>query len=308
MVVGAPDDPHVAVVTRRLPAAGTVVVDAESLPNVPLDLSPDRTVLRDLAGGDAVLGAEGSCRGWIRRYAPAGWGEGAPLGGHRAAVMAARMGLLGAILREPAVAWHTTPDRIASAENKIVQYRAATTLGLRVPPTAVGPSAAALADRVGEPFVLKPIGPGNYTDQDGTQRAVFVRPVKAAGLAGVDLLEAPFLAQTLVCASSPLRIVTMNESAWAAQINARGLPVDWRAARNAHRGFDAIEAPDAEAGAVAVAGMLDVGFSSQDWIADEQGRLWFLDLNPGGQWQFLPASVSESGADALAQWVGAGHE
>lgn len=304
LIVGAADDPHVEAVTVLLPAGGTVVVDAESLPQVVREVRPDRTVLRDLSGADAVLAPGSACRGWIRRFAPAGWDDGATLGGHTAAVLAARLGLLGALLRDPAVAWLAPVDRLVAAENKIVQYRAAAEQGIDVPATAVGPDPAVLARALGEPFVAKPLGPGSYADADGAQRVVYARAVSAADLAGADMLAAPFLAQALVRACVHLRVVTVDGQAWVAAVDAAGLPVDWRADEAAHRAFEAAGDAEAAAGAARLAAALGVGFTSQDWIRDEDGRLWFVDLNPGGQWLFLPRDVADGVSQALASWVG----
>lgn len=48
-----------------------------------------------------------------------------------------------------------------------------------------------------------------------------------------------------------------------------------------------------------------VGYSSQDWMADHDGHWWFLDLNPAGQWLFLPAQVADRVTQGLADWLDA---
>jgi hypothetical protein len=47
---------------------------------------------------------------------------------------------------------------------------------------------------------------------------------------------------------------------------------------------------------------LGVGYSSQDWIEDVDGAHYFLDLNPGGQWLFLP--FADEVTAAIADWLG----
>jgi hypothetical protein len=53
---------------------------------------------------------------------------------------------------------------------------------------------------------------------------------------------------------------------------------------------------------VTLATTLRAGFTSQDWIVDDAGPA-FLDLNPGGQWLFLPHEVSAPATAALADWL-----
>lgn len=47
---------------------------------------------------------------------------------------------------------------------------------------------------------------------------------------------------------------------------------------------------------------MNVGYSSQDWVETGAGK-YFLDLNPSGQWLFLPAPVSVEVTNALAAWL-----
>jgi glutathione synthase/RimK-type ligase-like ATP-grasp enzyme len=233
--------------------------------------------------------------------APASWDHGTRLGSHQAAVMAARVSLLAAIMREPSVGWVSTVDRLYAAENKIIQYRAAMVAGLRVPRTLVAIDRDELADELGEPFVLKPLGPGNF-EADGRQYVSYVTSRRAADLAEADLLSAPFLAQSVVTARKHLRIVTVDQDAWVAELDANELPLDWRSHGPAHSSFRAARWPGTQADAVRLASSLDIGFSCQDWVVDEDGPV-FLDLNPGGQWLFLPEAVSFPATRALAGWL-----
>nr|MDT0664925.1 hypothetical protein [Micromonospora sp. DSM 115978] len=102
-----------------------------------------------------------------------------------------------------------------------------------------------------------------------------------------------------------LRVVTVGSQAWAAALDADKLPVDWRLEDRAHDEFVAVADPASLrtcAAAVRLADQMRVRFSSQDWI-DTGSRLVFLDLNPAGQWLFLPDSVSTPVTTAIANWL-----
>lgn len=302
ILVGERGDPHVEAVAELLPARGTVVIDATTLSDGLRSLDPVRTVLVDVVGSTVDVSSGRHARGWLRRLAPAGWDHGTVLGGHDAAVLSSRLVLLAALLRDPSLTLVTPVDELFAAENKLVQYRAACETGIRYPTTLISGNVVDLAERLGEPFVLKPLGPGNFEDHL-RQNVVYVRPVFAADVAGAGLLDAPFLAQRLIRAKAHLRVVTVHDQAWVTELDGTELPVDWREHRPAHRAFKVSNGwTEVENAAVQLAAHLGVGFSSQDWVVDNDGPA-FLDLNPGGQWLFLPDSVTTSVARALADWL-----
>lgn len=304
LIVGDPADPHVQAVADRLPKRGTVIIDAVRQGDVVQRLEPGCIRLIDMSGATVDFGADHlGGRGWVRRLAPAGWDHGVALGSHTAAVLSSRLALLAAILREPGLTWLTPVDALFAAENKLVQYRAALDAGFRVPPTLVSGSATDLAGELGDRFVLKPLGPGHFQDEDGRQQVVYVRDVRAADLAGTDLLDAPFLAQKVVSAKVHLRVVTVGDRSWVAELDAAAVPLDWREHAPAHHDFTASKRwPEVEQAAVRLAAALHVGYSSQDWVVDDDGPV-FLDLNPGGQWLFLPEPLATSVAQAIADYL-----
>ncbi|MER6560171.1 hypothetical protein ABT300_21030 [Streptomyces sp. NPDC001027] len=303
VVIGDVDDPHVEAVLQRLPRETTAVLDAATLPAALSRLSPQDSVVFDRLGQPVQLSRHAPARGWIRRLAPAGWDTGVELGGQAAAGMAARMTTLAAVLRDAGLTWLCTVDALFTAENKIVQYRAAAALGVAAPATLVCGDPAVLAAELGEPFIIKPLGPGNFTGKDGSQHIVHAQETTGDALTGIDLWDAPFLAQRKLHARTHLRVVTVNDRAWTAELDATGLPLDWRQTDEAHHSFTASTRwPAVEHDAVRLASHLNTGFSCQDWIVDRDGP-WFVDLNPGGQWLFLPQAVTDQVADSLAHWL-----
>ncbi|MEV5470622.1 hypothetical protein AB0N37_34290 [Streptomyces griseoincarnatus] len=292
-----------AAVLDRLPRHGTVAVDAASLSNTLRDLDLQHSTLLDRTGEPVHVSPQHPARGWIRRLAPAGWDTGAVLGSHATARLAARTALLAALLRDDNLTWLCPVDALFAAENKIVQYRTARTAGVRTPETTISASPSDLAAALGEPFVIKPLGPGNFTGDDGHEHVVHAQTVTAADLAGTDLLDAPFLAQERLTAHTHLRIVTVGDRAWTAELDATGLPLDWRQSISAHHAFRSSSRwPETEQAALDLADRLGTGFTCQDWVVDAAGPA-FLDLNPGGQWLFLPDSMTAQIADGLADWL-----
>lgn len=299
ILVGSRGDPHLDAVLARLAGEGVVVIDAATATEVVIEAEPERTVLHDVTGASVLIDQAHSASGWIRRLAPAGWDADVPLGSHPAAVLAARLGLLAALLRDPAVRWLSDVDALFAAENKLVAYRAAARLGHRVPRTRIGWNVAELAQHLGDRFIVKPLGPGSYSD-DGEQRVVFTRSVVVADLVDTDLRAAPFIAQEELAADLHLRVVTVGASAWVTGLDAASVPCDWRRDAEAHDSFAVVKGHEAVANAaVALAAELRCGYSSQDWIVDGAGAA-FIDFNPAGQWLFLPEPVASAVTEALA--------
>lgn len=287
-MIGACDDPHVVAVVAgvvRLGRQRPLVVDAPAI--VAGGFHVNATAV-EFAGQKFDLT---SGRGWLRRYAPAMWGAGSVVGSLAAVEQRAFLGLVGSISRLGDVTWLTALESMLAAEDRLLQLQQAARAGARVPCWVVTSDADRAVATVGEPFVLKPLTTGFYLTDDGP-RAVYAELFDHPRLKHLDLGAAPFVAQERIEASEHLRVVTVGDKAWACRISAESRPLDWREQDRAHREWEPANDPDACRQALAVADRLKVGYSSQDWVRDDRG-LVFLDLNPGGQWLFLPAEVAD---------------
>ncbi|MFT3832421.1 MAG: hypothetical protein QM711_03750 [Micropruina sp.] len=300
LIIGSQSDLHVESVVQHLRRPGTVIVDATTMDDTVIELSSTRTVLRDLAGRGVAIRT--GCRGWLRRLAPAGHDDGIEIGSLPAARLSARIALLGALVRDCRVRWLSDPSSVFAAENKITQYQCAAGIHIGVPRWCIVTSREDV-DFIGATAVLKPLGPGNFASA-GQDFVAWATKVVAADLPEGSLLGSPFLAQEVINARLHLRIVTVGDRAWCAQLAAADTPLDWRSSKRAHMSFESTSDWGAVCSdAVAIAAMMRVGYSSQDWIIDAEGAAHFIDLNPGGQWLFLPEGVSAPVAEALAGWL-----
>lgn len=295
LVIGRRDDPHVAAVLDATPhGAAALVVDAETIQRVPWELRPSGARIDQCVVGSGT-------RGWVRRIAPAGYEHGLTLGSVEAAEHSAWLAFMTSLMRSETIDWMTTFDATVRAEDKLVQYSAAAKLGVRHPETIVTSTAEELA-ALGADVVVKPLGVGHYVDGDEA-RVVPAQAVRTDDPRLAHLVGAPFIVQRLVRATAHLRVVTVRRDVFTARLPADDLPLDWRTDAGAHHSFEPCPTPpDVRDGALRIADELGVGYSSQDWAVADDGA-FFLDLNPVGQWLFLPELVSTAVTRAIATWL-----
>ncbi len=289
---------HARLKQREVPCA---LLDTSFIEQARFALTDDS--LRYWDEGREVSLARSSVRGWLRRLAPPEWRRDAPPSSHEGVVRSSWIALLLGLARACRIEWLTEPERLFLAENKLAQYAAARELGMRVPASVVTSSSDFIPADLGDPLVAKPLGPGQFTSDKGEAQALFASELHRAAPELDALAGAPFLLQARIEATAHLRIVTVGERIWVCVLDARKLPLDWRRIDEAHGAFVQTSAYD-EVGelALALARALRVGYSSQDWAINADGA-HFLDLNPSGQWLFLPDPVASEVTAAIAGWL-----
>jgi glutathione synthase/RimK-type ligase-like ATP-grasp enzyme len=205
-------------------------------------------------------------------------------------------------MRVDTIDWMTSFDTTLRAEDKLVQYAVAARLGVRHPETIVASSAEELAV-IGSEVVVKPLGVGHHSDDEAGARVVPAQALRTDDPRLAYLDGAPFIIQRRVRATAHLRAVTVQHDVFTARLPADDLPLDWRSDADAYHEFEPNPTPpDVRDGALRLAEELDVGYSSQDWAVADDGA-YFLDLNPVGQWLFLPEPVSAAVTRAIAGWL-----
>ncbi|MEC8423830.1 MAG: MvdD family ATP-grasp ribosomal peptide maturase [Myxococcota bacterium] len=252
---------------------------------------------------------------WVRRLAVghglsvAGLGlaeRAACIGESRAALRAMLDGLVSPMLGRP---W-----AVERARDKLWQLRVASGLGLDVPATRVtnDPSAVrALAARHSGGLVAKMLHSFSLPTPDGP-RVVHTHRLGPADLDDLGGLAAsPMVFQQAITAVRELRAVVVGERVMVAGLPREDrAPVDWR--RDARRlmtrwGPATLPGPTVHR-LIALCQALGLAHASVDMLEDADGRLWFLELNPAGEWLWLEeiAGLDVSGAlaDALLSGVG----
>lgn len=185
------------------------------------------------------------------------------------------------------VQWITDPRSLRRAELKLVQLRAAKRLGLPVPSTLVtndSHEAVAFAEAIPD-LVAKPVRYGLVSSEP-------IPMVALTSLVDAGMLQhlsgSPVVLQQRIRARQHLRVVTVGPRTFIAGLESEDL--DWRANLENHAGFRVRNDDGLEGladGARRLCEELTLGFSSQDWIIDAEGKPWFLEANPNGQWLLM---------------------
>lgn len=299
LIVGTETDSHVKAVVDRLASLGApapLVLDAPTAKTLGFSVDLSRVSIN----GDSCTYNSG--RGWLRRYAPSAWGIGVASGSEEAVSKRAFLSLIGSISRLGTREWLTELSDLLHAEDRLVQLEAAKALGVATPDTLVTSDAKEAVARFGDSFVVKPLSGGYFISPDGEPRAVFATTITRTEAAELDFASAPFVAQAVIRAHRHLRVVTVKDRVWAAELDAEPFPLDWREAEFAHSLWRPARDTRVEKLALRLARELRVGYSSQDWLLPE-GDPVFLDLNPGGQWLFLPEMVRGEITTAISRFL-----
>jgi hypothetical protein len=302
VVVGRREDLHAAAVVEATESLGgePLLLDAESLGDADFLLDDNGVqFFRSDGEPDSLSG----CRGWLRRLAPESWREQVVSDSHEGVVQQAWTTAIAVLVDLAGVRWLSDLKQIFAAEEKLVQLRACRDAGVSSPPTVLVTRRSRIPSEFGEELVVKPLASGHYRTESGEARVVFASPMRRDDPL-LDLLAgAPFLIQPVLNARSHLRVVTVRQKAWVSELDSDSVSLDWRATAAAHSAFHPARYPEVAEEASKLAAKMRVGYSSQDWLVDQSGVAHFLDLNPAGQWLFLPNQVSEEVTLAIAEWL-----
>lgn len=299
LIIGNKLDLHVQAVTSSMAAQDcgpAVLVDVESLAQGTFTLTTSEL---EIEGQRVNLRVPE--KGWLRRYAPSKWGAGVASGSQEAAINRSYLSLVGSVARLGHREWLTTLEAMLRAEDRLVQLEVAASLNIFIPKSIVTSSAERAIDELGDRFIVKPVSLAYFETSSGPM-AVYTNEIDSRTALGLNFGEVPFVAQEIIEVEKHLRVVTVQDTAWVAQLSASGRPIDWRQQESAHHEWQVTTNDDCERDALRLASEFGLGFSSQDWLM--RGRdLFFIDLNPGGQWLFLPEEISTGVTASIAKFL-----
>jgi glutathione synthase/RimK-type ligase-like ATP-grasp enzyme len=204
--------------------------------------------------------------------------------------------------------WINPPAALQGARNKLRQLRCAREAGLEVPRTLLtnDPAAARAFHRaLGGEMVAKMLTP--LTRGMGGEGAfVYTSRVSEDDLAAAgDLRHSPMLFQQRIEKQRELRAVAVAGEWFVASLDAGGSEssaTDWRRADPAVVRWEPDALPAADLARLdALLAALGLSYGAVDLIRTPEGRIVFLEVNPGGEWGMLERDLGFPIAAALAR-------
>lgn len=212
---------------------------------------------------------------------------------------------LGGVLASLPVLWVNHPFREADACYKPLQLAVARRCGFSVPETIVTndpDGVRRFVRRLKRPVVVKTLSTPVVLESGGITVA-HTRRLTAddlADLSGVDVTTHLF--QELIVKAYDVRLTAVGQRLLATKFEASTAAAreDWRNDLD-RLGYRAIEVPAAvERATHRYLDALGLAYAAFDFAVDFDGRWWFLEANPGGQYGWLQAATGVPISTAMA--------
>jgi ATP-grasp ribosomal peptide maturase len=216
----------------------------------------------------------------------------------RFAVTQARYGLGGVLASLPGCLYVNHPHRIGDAEFKPAGLATAVEAGFAVPPTLItsSPDAARQFIKAYGPVIHKPLSNPVYL-VDGVSSVVEVSEVSEANIDDT-VAGTAHLFQRRVRKSADVRVTVIGDQVFCVRIDSDLL--DWRTDYS-RLTYAPVEAPPGIRGALhRYMDRFRLVFGAFDFAVGEDGRWWFLECNPSGQWHWLETETGLPMTAALA--------
>ncbi|MBZ9892959.1 hypothetical protein LB545_01290 [Mesorhizobium sp. BR1-1-6] len=204
--------------------------------------------------------------------------------------------------------WFSHPSAILMAEDKPRQLRLAKSLGFAVPQTLVSNSFAEVRRfTMGKTVVGKPLRQALVSPFGAEQVIYTTRLPEIAEPDRQGIGAVPAIYQTEIAKRRDLRVTVVGERVFAVAIDSQSTSetvTDWRRGSVPGLAHMLVELPpDIEGLCVRIVQQLDLRFGAIDLILDAEGRHWFLECNPNGQWAWIEnrtgAPISSAIVDEL---------
>ncbi|MFS4105418.1 ATP-grasp ribosomal peptide maturase [Streptomyces sp. SID89] len=224
----------------------------------------------------------------------------------RFAVTQARYGLGGVLASLPGCLYVNHPHRMGDAEFKPSGLAAAVEAGFDVPPTLItsDPDAARSFIKRNGPVIYKPLHNPAYL-VDGVPSVVRVADAAAEDIDD-SVAGTAHLFQKRVPKTADVRVTVIGARVFCVRIDSDLL--DWRTDYG-RLSYAPVEAPpDIERGIRRYLAHFGLVFGAFDFCVGEDGRWWFLECNPSGQWYWLETETGLPMCAALADLLESGRD
>jgi glutathione synthase/RimK-type ligase-like ATP-grasp enzyme len=200
--------------------------------------------------------------------------------------------------------WLNSPQMISLAENKIRQLNLAWRLGFLVPQTTItnDPSTFSAFLKPQE-MVGKPLK-NSLVKDNSTDRVLFTtRLQNRLNIEQDEIRACPIIIQQEIKKEYDIRVTVVGNQIFAATIDSQkdhSTEVDWRRTSKPDLEHSIYKLPsELEQRCIALTAALGLRFGAIDLILDKNGKHWFLEINPNGQWGWIQIRTGLPIAEAI---------
>jgi glutathione synthase/RimK-type ligase-like ATP-grasp enzyme len=187
--------------------------------------------------------------------------------------------------------WLNSPMEIFAAEDKPKQLMLASEIGFNVPQALVTNDIDSVRKVVqAGPAIGKPLRQALINGDQ--ERVIFTTRLESVYDSDEDAIAlAPFIVQTEIVKKYDVRVTVVGLQVFATAIRSQEhdeTTVDWRKGSRPDLKHERIELPrEVEDQCLTLMKRLNLRYGAIDLICDQQGKLWFLEINPNGQWAWI---------------------
>lgn len=187
--------------------------------------------------------------------------------------------------------WLNSPMDIFATEDKPKQLMLASEIGFNVPQALITNDIASVREIVDAgPAIGKPLRQALINGEQ--ERVIFT--TRLVGLLDSDqdaIALAPFIVQTEIKKQYDVRVTVVGRQLFSTAIRSqehKETTVDWRQGSRPDLKHERIELPrEVAEQCTSLMKRLNLRYGAIDLVCDIQGKLWFLEINPNGQWAWI---------------------
>jgi hypothetical protein len=203
--------------------------------------------------------------------------------------------------------WLSTPTSVGKAENKAFQLKTALSIGFTIPDTLITNDKNELlrfAAKHNEKIVIKPLSNGRVYDGKDIS-IIFTNILKKSHLDNIEKFDiTPCIFQEYINKEYELRITVVGNKVFSAKVNSQSdkeTEIDWRRKKLK---FEACKLPKKiELNCIKLVKSLDLHFGAIDMIKTKEGKYYFLEINPNGQWAWIELDTKLKISDAIINFL-----
>jgi glutathione synthase/RimK-type ligase-like ATP-grasp enzyme len=206
------------------------------------------------------------------------------------------------------VLWINNPIKNHLAENKILQLKHAANIGFSVPKTCITSSrekAMQFSRNCGGKIIAKALSAPliEYPTKD-----YFIFTSKINALENIPSSEfklAPSIFQEEIADKEDFRVTIVGNSCFAVKIetsDSSAIPIDWRLSQKSLRYIPTALPSEVETKCLKLTSELGLIFGAID-LVKSNGKFYFLEINPSGEWGWLQKEANLPIAETLATYL-----